>query len=369
MHARSLRTTAPVALAAFLFASSLAVAAAAPAGAAAPSVTTSRFAAPSALVSVGPWIVVANQSTSSLTILTASGGTFVREVSHSLLGVASPTSIVATTVAGRRLAFVGADGGRIAELRFGMSGTTLVVARVGILQLHGCAGRAATYLATDTHGHLVAACSTGAVAVWSMWAGRLLRVIPSSTTHLTGIGGLAVLGATAYLTNAATTAEGSAPDGVTAFSLATGRRLLTVTNATNPAYTFSTPAGISTDGANLWVANEKGNTIDWLARGTLGLLGSSSTNLTAPAVVLATPKFTWVSSASVNGSSSMVTQFYVVGHAIASTWMMCNSNGPYQFGDPSGFTMHGGMLWVANASDDLVDQMNGTTGALVGTYT
>ena len=49
--------------------------------------------------------------------------------------------------------------------------------------------------------------------------------------------------------------------------------------------------------------------------------------------------------------------------------MMCNSNASYQFGNPSGFTMHGGMLWVANASDNLIDQMNGSTGALVGTYT
>ena len=49
--------------------------------------------------------------------------------------------------------------------------------------------------------------------------------------------------------------------------------------------------------------------------------------------------------------------------------MMCNSNGPYQFDNPSGFTMHGAMLWVANAADNLIDQMNASTGALVATYT
>jgi hypothetical protein len=64
----------------------------------------------------------------------------------------------------------------------------------------------------------------------------------------------------------------------------------------------------------------------------------------------------------------MVTQFTVVDHALTSPWMMCNSNGPYSFGDPSGFTESGTSLWVANASDSLVDQMNASSGALINTY-
>jgi hypothetical protein len=361
---RSLLIRTSGGLAATLLAGSLAVAAA-PAGAARPS-TIARFAAPSAIASVGPWIVAANRASSTLTVLAADGGAFIRGVSHTLLGVSAPSAIVTVTAGGRRLVFVGGDAGKVSELVLATQGAWVAVQRVDVLRPAGCGALASALLASDGHGHVVEACSTGALSVWTAATGRLDRLIPSSMTGLTDAAGLAVLGAIAYATN---DAAGTAPDGVTAISLASGRRLFAVTNATSATYAFSTPAGISSDGAHLWVANEKGNTVDELARGSLALLGSSSTNLTAPAAVLATPKFTWVSSASVNGSSSMVTQFSNVANSIASPWMMCNSNGPYQFDDPSGFTMHGGMLWVANASDNLIDQMNGATGALVGTYT
>lgn len=351
-------------LAAALVAGSLCVAAA-PAGAASAS-STARFATPSAIASIGPWIVVANRGPSTLSVLAADGGTFLRSVSHAQLGVTAPSAIVTVTARGRRLAFVGGLGGRVAELAVAARGGGVAIERLGVLQLTGCAARATTLLATDGRGQVVEACSTGAMAVFTAATGHLDRSIPASATRLTDAAGLAVLGSTVYATN---DAAGAVPDEVVAISLVTGRRVLAVSNATNASNAFSTPVGIASDGTNLWVANKQGSTVDELAGGSLALLGTSSTNLTAPTVVLATPKFTWVSSASVNGSSSMVTQFYDVGHAIASPWMMCNSNGPYQFGDPSGFTMHGGMLWVANAADDLIDQMNATTGELVATYT
>jgi hypothetical protein len=364
MVRRSLLIPASAGLAATLLVGSLTVAAT-PAGAARPS-TIARFAAPSAIQSVGPWIVVSNHASSTLTVLAADGGAFIRGVSHAVLGISAPSAIVTVTTGGRRLVLVGGDGGKVSELAFTMKGSWVVVEHLGVLRPAGCGAGASTWLATDGHGHVVEACSTGALSVWTAATGHLDRSIPSSTTGLTDAAGLAVLGAIAYATN---DAAGAAPDGVTAISLASGRRLFSVTNATSATYAFATPSGISSDGAHLWVANEKGNTVDELARGSLALLRSSSTNLTEPAAVLATPRFTWVSSASVDGWSSMVTQFSSAGSSIASPWMMCNSNGPYQFDDPSGFTMHGGMLWVANASDDLIDQMNGSSGALVGTYT
>jgi hypothetical protein len=361
---RTLCMPASTALAATLLVGSLALAAA-PADAARRA-TTARFDAPSAIASIGPWIVVSNRSTSTLVVLSAAGGTFIRGVSRALLGITAPSSLVTVTVRGRRLAFVGGTGGTVAELALAAEGAWVVVQHVAVLRATGCSPRSSTLLATDGRGHVVEACSTGVLSVWTAATGRLVRTIPRSSTGLSDAAGLAVLGTTAFVTN---DASGAAADGVAAISLATGKLRRTVTNATDSAFAFATPMGISSDGTNLWVANEKGNTIDELAGTSLALLGSSSTNLTAPAAVLATPRFTWVSSASVNGSSSMVTQFDVVENSIASPWMMCNSNGPYQFGDPSGFTVHGAMLWVANASDNLVDQMDATTGALVATYT
>ena len=368
MHPRSLRSVLPAALSTALLAGSMAVAVATPAGAATPA-PTAHFATPSSIASIGPWIAVTNRATSTLTLLTASSGAFLRSVSHETLDVTSPSSIVTATLHGKRVAFVGAEGGRVAELGVAAHGATVAVTRLDVLRAHGCAAHASTLLALDTRGHLLAACSNGAISEWFTATLGLDRTISTSSSRLTDVAGIAVQGATMYLTNDATTAPRPAPDGVTAISITTGHRLRSVTNAANAAYAFSTPAGISSEGTHLWVANEAGNTVDEPAAGSLAFLGSSGTNLTAPAVVIATPQYTWVSSASVNGSSSMVTQSDVVDHAIESPWMMCNSNGPYQFGDPTGFTVHGGMLWVANSSDDLIDQMNADSGALVGTFT
>jgi len=337
-----------------------------PAGATGGGRATSRFAAPSSIASVGPWIAVANRTSSTLTLLRATDGALVRTVSHAALGVTNPTSLVAGVVAGRRVAFVGGDAGRVVELALTAKGTAVAVSRRRESQLKGCAAKAATYLASDGHGHLVAACGSGALGVWSAASGALERAVAPSASRLTHATALAVLGATAYVTNAATAAAGSAPDGVTAISITTGRRLRSVTNATNPAYAFSAPSGIASDGSHLWVANATGNTVDELAGATLAFLGSSNANLTSPAAVIATPSHVWVSSA--DTSWSMVTQFDVVGTTIESPWMMCNTSGPYDFGNPSGFALRGSMLWVANASSNLIDQMRAGSGALVGTY-
>jgi hypothetical protein len=362
---RSRLATSTAGVAAVLLGASLAVAA--PAGATRPA-TTSHFSTPSGIASIGPWIAVANHETSTLTILAASGGSVVRTVSHSLLGIAAPTAIVAEPVSGRRTAFVAGVGGHVAELTFTAKGASVDVARTRILRPTGCAARSMAALTLDARGHLIEACSNGEVTEWLAKTGDVVRAIAPGSTHLTDATGIAILGANAYLTNAASKAPGTV-DSVTELSLASGARLRVVTNTTSASYAFSFPSAIASDGKDLWEANQAGNTVDELAGASLKLLGTSGTNLTAPAVVLATPKYVWVSSASVNGSSSMVTQFYVVNGQIESPWMMCNSNGPYQFGNPSGFTMHGGMLWVANASDNLIDQMNGLSGALAGTYT
>jgi hypothetical protein len=327
-----------------------------------------HFATPSSIASIGPWIAVANRAASTLTVLAANGGTDVRTVSHALLGVSAPTAIVAEPVAGRRTAFVAGTGGAVATLTFSAAGRTVGVRRLRVLRPTGCTAPATALLAIDARGHLIEACSTGAVFEWSAATGALLRTIPASSSKLGDVTGVAVLGGEAYLSNAAT-GHPAAPDGVTALSLVTGARLRLVTNATSAAYAFSSPAGIASDGAHLWVTNATGNTIDELAAGSLAFLGTTSTNLYDPGAVVADRSFVWVSSQSWLGASSMVTQFNVVNHAVQSPWMMCNSNGPYQFDNPSGFAMHGGMLWVANASNNLIDQMDATTGALVGTYT
>lgn len=323
------------------------------------------FAAPSSIASVGPWIVVANHTADTLTVLTASKGVVVGHVAHGTLDVSSPTSAVAETLGGRRLVFVAGLGGNVAELALAASGATVATQRLRVLHPSGCARRATAVLALAASGAVVEACSTGVVTEWHASMGTVARSIPATTTRLTEATGLAILGSTAYVTN---TAKGSAPDGVASLSLSTGHRVRTVTNATSSTYAFSGPDGIASDGSDLWEINAAGNTVDELTP-ALGFVASSSTNLSDPGAVLATKGMVWVSSWSWPGQSSMVTQFTVVNHALSSPWMMCNSNGPYKFSNPAGFTISGSSLWVANEGDNLVDQMNASSGALVATYT
>jgi hypothetical protein len=63
----------------------------------------------------------------------------------------------------------------------------------------------------------------------------------------------------------------------------------------------------------------------------------------------------------------MVTQFTGSSATLSSPWMMCNSNGPYDFYTPSGFAISGTSLWVTNEGNGLIDQMNAKTGALIKT--
>lgn len=326
------------------------------------------FSTPSSIVSTGPWIVVSNRASSTLTFLAASNGAMIGHLSHGSLGVTAPSSMVAETLGQKRVVFVAGDAGKIVELSITAKGDSVGVARVRELRAKGCVSSKGALLALDSHARLIEACTDGAITEWRSGNGMLVRAVAASSTKVTNVTGLAVLGTSIYLTNAATTVPGSAPDGVTEVAITTGKRLVAVTNATSSAYAFSSPSDIASDGTHLWEINAVGDTVDELAAGTLHFLGSSGTNLTAPGTVLATPNYVWVSSSSVNGSSSMVTQFDVVANSLQSPWMMCNSNGPYKFGDPTGFALHAGMLWVANSTDSLVDEMNAASGALVATY-
>jgi hypothetical protein len=336
------------------------------AAAVAPRSAHAAFATPSSIAAVGRWIVVADKGSSTLSVLSASTGALEATVSHHTLGVSAPNAAVASTSSGRWLVFVAGVGGGVAELT--VATTTAqrpAVTRLRILRPTGCARSATASLAVDAHGHVLEACSTGVVTEWAVHTGGLIRSFPAAKTTVTNATGLAVLATSVFVTNTATAAAGSAPDSVTELSLATGQRVRTVTNATNPAYAFSAPAGVASDGTHLWEINAVGSTVDELAVSNMAFVATSATNLSDPGVVLATRAAVFVSS---GGSYGMVTQFTGSAGTLSSPWMMCNTNGPYQFDAPSGFAISGSSLWVTNSANGLIDRMNATTGALVKTF-
>ncbi len=353
-------------LAPILAVSSLALAVPPSVASAAPVAAHATFAKPSSIAAVGRWLVVTDKATSTLSVLAASTGAVEATFSHRALGVSAPNSAVASTTSGRSLVFVAGVGGNVAELQVATSTSSKpAITRLRILRPTGCARASLAYLATDTRGHLLEACSTGVVTEWAERTGGLTRRSPAATTKLTNATGLAVLRTSVFVTNAKTAASKSGTDSVAELSLVTGRLVRTVSNTTNPAYAFSSPAGITSNGTNLWEINQIGNTVDELAGSSLAFLTSSGTNISDPGVVLATKAAVFVSS---GGSWGMVTQFTGSSATLSSPWMMCNSNGPYNFSTPSGFAISGSSLWVTNEGNGTIDRMNATTGALVKTF-
>ena len=69
----------------------------------------------------------------------------------------------------------------------------------------------------------------------------------------------------------------------------------------------------------------------------------------------------------------MVTQFDVVGTTIESPWMMCNTNGPYDFSNPQALAIYGHDLWVVNEGGsgdppgNSLTEMNTSSGSLIRT--
>jgi len=353
-----------------LAAGALAVAAGLPGAAGAASVprAAALFDTPSAIGVDGAWLVVANQANGTLTVLTATGALAGR-VGNAFLGIGAPDSIATATLGAKHVVFVAGGGGAVAELSITAKGSSIVVAKLHTLRPKGCAKGTATLLASDGAGHLVVACANGTVTEWAEATAMLLRQYGPTRSGLTNVTGVAVLGQMAFLTNAATKAAGSAPDGVVELSLTSAHRVHAVTNANSASYGFSAPDGIASDGTHLWVSNAGADTVDELSASRaapLAFLQSSGTNLYNPGVVLASSSFVWVSSVDGPGSS-MVTQFNVAPHTI-SAWMMCNSNDQYHFDNPSGFAVSGTSLWVVNAANNLLDQMNSTSGRLLKTY-
>jgi hypothetical protein len=101
------------------------------------------FATPSGIAAIGPWIVVTNQSSGTLTVLLATNGSLVGRVARGTVGVARPSSIVAETISGRRTVFVAGTAGRVSELTVASSGPALTAHRIGILRPMDCGSRVA----------------------------------------------------------------------------------------------------------------------------------------------------------------------------------------------------------------------------------
>jgi hypothetical protein len=301
-------------------------------------------------------------------------GAYVGTVPASILKLAAPDALASLTVGAHVDVFAAAHGGRIAELRVVPAGTSFKLTELRFIKPTGCAAGAATHL-VSTPSSVVELCANGTIVVVTASTGRIARTIPASTTKVTDATAIAVSGSNAYVTSSALSGSPTpaqlAAEGVVEVSLSTGKVVRTVSNATCSGCKFSAPDGIAVGGTTTWVAQSATDSATQLTTATFVPVMTTTDGIYSPGAVLATKSAVYI--ASVNGPvSSMVTRYTSAPYNY--DWMMCNTNDVYKFDNPSALALTAfpsatNYLWVANGSNNLLDQMNAVSGLLVKTFT
>ena len=320
------------------------------------------------MVLSGSTLWIANRTSSSLTAVSALTGALLQSVSPHDLGVGRPDAEV---FVGSHL-FVASVGGPIAELTLGGH-------HVRTVRSLPCGPLATTMLASSGLTRLIELCSNGFVNVLDVATGHLLRTISSAVSGLSTATSLVVVGRYLFVTNV-TANDGT--DGVTQLDWTTGHLVTVLTNASNVLFGFTKPMGIASDGTNLWVANMSAEGLSSQTVTEISLRGlhylqsvGSGYDFYQPTTVISTrlspskPAVVYVVNYD-NATWSMVTKFTESGSSTPSFgWTMCNSNDHYKFDNPTGMVLYHGQLWVVNSGNNLLDEMDATSGSLTATFT
>jgi hypothetical protein len=336
------------------------------------------FAAPTAITALQGTLFVANRSTSTVSALNAASGAYVKTFSHKTLGLTAPIALASSSGSSAGKAWhtllVATAGGQnrvFAVATKAGKGVTLAgkIAR----GIPGCPHGASVAVTTNAAHDYVLVCSSGAIEVVAGSTGAIRFAIAPSVAGVTDATAVAVAGSIAFLTSsspgAAHATAAYAKEGVVEVSLATKTRLASITNATCASCGFDDPDGIAVAAGGLWVADEANDQATQLTISPLAFVGTQTANLYGTGAVLASKSAVYL--ASVDGpGNSMVTMFTT--SPVSYQWMMCNSNDAYKFDNPSSLALaagtHGAVyLWVANPADNLLDQMDAVSGALLRT--
>ena len=292
------------------------------------------FSQPTAMAASGGNLFVANRRGNSVTELNAATGVWVRTIT----GFSAPTAVVGYGVD----LFVANASGSVSEID----------ARTGRL-VHVLAG--ATYgfsspTSLAVYGtNLLVLNAGGSVTQVDAATGAVVRKIAGATYGFNHPSQIVVAGSQAWVTN-------SVGNSVTEFDATSGAWIRTLTSS---SYQFQGPSGIAFDGSKLWVADTTDSQITVIVAATGALSRVFSAAAPGPAPVASGDLRVYV--ASPPGSSPMVTAYTAVDTSYQ--WMMCNSNGPYNFNNPQSLLVVGDVLWVANASSNSLTQLSATTGA------
>jgi DNA-binding beta-propeller fold protein YncE len=307
-----------------------------------------RFNAPDAAAVAGADLFVANRMGNSITEVRASNGAFVRLIEGSRYRFDEPSALL---VLGKDLFVANAKAG-VTELA--ISNGALVRTFRGARYFSG-----AVALATDgSNVYVLNAGGSGSVTKLAAGTGKMSVAkfrfdVPTAIVSV---------GTELFVTN-------SRGNSVTEIDATT----MTSNTLKASRYQFEEPTGMAVDGGAVWITNYLGPTVTVISASTgelVKVVPDMDGNLPNPGpIIFADGNFY---AASPPGSSPMITRVQP-GNTVMMPWMMCNTNGPYEFSNPQALAVAGSTLWVVNEGGlnapygPSLTEMNASSGALIRT--
>ncbi len=206
-----------------------------------------------------------------------------------------------------------------------------------------------------SNGHLYVLSAAGPVTEIATATGALVGVASGAAYGFATPTSISATGRHVYVTN-------STGNTVTVINATTLAHATTLSAA---GYKFSKPTGSTVLGKKLWVTDWGNDSVTVISTKNNHVVRviTDDEYLPTPGPVIAGSGFVYA--ASPPGASPMVTQ--VTPKTGKINWMMCNTNGPYQFNNPQAMALAGQNLWIVNEGGNSLTQMNSVSGALIRT--
>ncbi|MGA2521029.1 MAG: hypothetical protein ABSG81_09460 [Acidimicrobiales bacterium] len=302
------------------------------------------FDAPSSAAVVGSDLFVTNAANGSVTEVRTSNGAFVARIVAKRFGFDAPMAVAAV---GNDLFVANSANNSVTELR--------AAGRKHIRTIEGSQYGFADPMALASFGtDLFVLNGVGSVTEIDTGTGALVGRASGSVFGFDKPTGLAVADGRIFVAN-------SAGNTVTVLNAQTRAFVASLSGG---SYGFSTPTGVAFDGSNVWVTNQADESVTEFSPTTLDELNVlMSSNL--PMVGPITYGNGYVFAVSPPGGSPMVSQ--ITPSPASVNWMMCNTNGPYDFNNPQALVVSGSDLWVVNEGGNSLTEMDTVTGDLIRT--
>jgi hypothetical protein len=307
-------------------------------------VGTYNFSSPTSAAVAGADMFVANGAGNSVTEVNASTGAFISQISGPHYKFQSPSAIEAVHT---DLFVANAVGNSVTEF----SASNLKHIHVIRKQEYDLADPVAL---TSSGADLFILNGRGSITEISTASRKLIGTVSGGAFGFHDPTGFAIADGRIFVANPSSNT-------VTVINAIT-RRLVDILSG--PSYSFDWPSGVAFDGTNVWVTNPDADSVTEILPATLQALNVVvSSNL--PWVVPIVAGDGYVFTVSPPGSSPMVSQ--IIPSSATVTWMMCNTNGPYDFNNPEAAVVTGSNLWIVNEGGNSLTEMDADSGALIRT--